>query len=160
MSQDPLAPRYRSGDDVTLAAGAVRFHFAREDFAQRVVAAATRLGLVHATEVSARDRDDLGEVAIHGAAPDAASDACGGLAEHLRQPGAVLTHEGRDLAHWLRRLVMRGAWLDQQVTDGRLEPVFAEGRGFGYRAAGSEAPAPDDPGAPDWSSHAYRRTPA
>jgi len=158
MSRDPLAPRYRTGDDLALCAGAVRFEFSREDFAARVVAAAARLGLVDAHAVGDADRDDLVAIAVRGAR-EAARDG-GELAEHLGAHRHRLVHEGRDLVHWLRRLVMREAWIDRHVADGHLEPVFVPGRGFAYRAAATGAPAAEDPGAPDWSAYLYRRTAA
>ena len=35
--------------------------------------------------------------------------------------------------HWLRRLVFRGAWLDQRVKEGELDVVFDERtQTFGY----------------------------
>lgn len=156
MPQDPLAPRYRSGDDLALCAGRVRFDFSHEDFAARVVTAAARLGLVNPHAVGAADRDDLVAIAVD----DPSAGPGGDLAEHLSAHSRALVHEGRDLVHWLRRLVMRDAWIDRQVTDGHLEPVFVQGRGFAYRAAATGAPAADDPGAPDWSAYLYRRTAA
>jgi hypothetical protein len=32
----------------------------------------------------------------------------------------------RSLVHWLRRLVFRGAWLDQRVNEGELGIAFVE----------------------------------
>jgi len=156
VSEDPLAPRYRSGRDVRLAVGTVRFEFNDEDFSRRVVAAAARLGLVDGAAVGDDERADLAAIAIDGRARAPHSD----LARHLGQIDHLLVHDGRDLTHWLRRLVFRGAWIDQLVTEGNLEPVFVQGRGFAYRSPATGAPTADDAGAPDWSAHAYRRTAA
>ena len=65
--------------------------------------------------------------------------------------------------HWLRRLVFRGAWLDQRVKEGELGVSFDERTGgFGYVQ-------PADPGStgggepielapePSWDRVAYRR---
>lgn len=152
MSQDPLAPRYRSGDEVTLEAGGITLRFNRHDFGRRVAAAAGRLGLVDAARTGTDERADLSAIAIHGhaARPRTA------LAAHLDRHRAQLVHDGRDLAYWLRRLVFRDAWLDQQVTDGHLHPVFTQGRGFTYRSAATGAPTADGATAPDWSAHAHR----
>jgi hypothetical protein len=65
--------------------------------------------------------------------------------------------------HWLRRLVFRGAWLDQRVKEGELAVVFNERTGsFGYvqptdrGSQGGGEPielAPE----PSWGRVAYRR---
>jgi hypothetical protein len=65
--------------------------------------------------------------------------------------------------HWLRRLVFRGAWLDQRVHEGELSIAFDEAAGsFVYvqpadsRSASTAEPielAPE----PSWGRVAYRR---
>jgi hypothetical protein len=68
--------------------------------------------------------------------------------------------------HWLRRLVFRGAWLDQRVKEGELTVVFDETvGGFAYmqpvRGAGPSDEAPGEPielaPEPSWGRVAYRR---
>ena len=69
----------------------------------------------------------------------------------------------RSLVHWLRRLVFRGAWLDQRVNEGELSVAFNEETGsFAYvqpidahRSAGGEPIelAPE----PSWDRVAYTR---
>ncbi len=65
--------------------------------------------------------------------------------------------------HWLRRLVFRGAWLDQRVKEGELSVAFDEETGtFAYvqpSSAGTGEPielAPE----PSWGRVAYRRSDA
>lgn len=152
MSQDPLAPRYRSGDDIALEAAGITLRFNRHDFALRVTAAAGHLGLVDPAGTDAGERADLAAIALHGHAEHPQS----ALAAHLHERRGDLTHDGRDLVYWLRRLVFRDAWLDQQVTDGHLRPVFTEGRGFTYRSAATGAPTAHGARTPDWSAHAHR----
>ena len=72
----------------------------------------------------------------------------------------------RSLVHWLRRLVFRGAWLDQRVKEGELSIVFDEhSGGFAYmqplRAGGTSDDGPGEPielaPEPSWGRVAYRR---
>lgn len=129
----------------------VRFDFAHEDFRARVVAAAARLGLVDAHRVAPGEAADLVAIALDEAPPDGA----GALARHLTERAAELRHDGRGLGHWLRRLVLREAWLDRMVADGHLVPRFVPGRGFTHRDARTGAPVADGLVTPDWSAHAY-----
>ena len=63
--------------------------------------------------------------------------------------------------HWLRRLVFRGAWLDQRVNEGELDVAFDEETGsFAYvqptdrlEAGEPIELAPE----PSWGRVAYRR---
>ncbi len=53
--------------------------------------------------------------------------------------------------HWLRRLVFRGAWLDQRVKEGELGVAFDEQTGsFAYVQ-------PADPGSPAAASRSSSR---
>jgi hypothetical protein len=49
------------------------------------------------------------------------------LGEHVNDcwPELVGPAE-RSLVHWLRRLVFRGAWLDQRVSEGELDVAFCD----------------------------------
>lgn len=156
MSGDPLSPRYDSGADIVIRAGDAELRFRHDDFADRVGAAARRMGLIGPRAASDDERADLVALAVHGAATEARSD----LGAHLEALRPHLTAEGRDLVHWLRRLVVRGAWIDQHVRDGVLVPRFEPGRGFAYRSPGTGAPVTVDTHAPDWSAHLHRRTAA
>lgn len=153
MPAPPLIPRYRSGSAVSLRVRDVRFDFAWEDFTDRVVDAAALLGLVDAHRVGADEAADLVAIALRGEIDGAPT----GLGRHLCERAAELRHDGRGLAHWLRRLVLRGAWLDQRVADGDLEPRFVPGRGFTHRLARTGAPVAEGLVTPDWSAHAYHR---
>ena len=56
------------------------------------------------------------------------------LGEHINENWEDLVGpSNRSLVHWLRRLVFRGAWLDQRVKEGELDVVFDERtQTFGY----------------------------
>jgi hypothetical protein len=150
--RNQLSPSYSSGRDFAVEVAGVRFCFSAEDFASRVGAAALRLGVVERASLGAGELEDLVALAAHGAVASPAS----ALAAHIERHRETLLGGGEDLVHWLRRLVFRGAWIDQQVADGRVEPVFEEGRGFVYRSALTGAPAALDPAVPDWSRAAFR----
>ena len=69
----------------------------------------------------------------------------------------------RSLVHWLRRLVFRGAWLDQRVKEGELTVVFDElNGGFAYmQPLDPSTTGPGEPielaPEPSWGRVAYRR---
>ena len=151
MGQGPLAPSYSSGRDFAVEVEGVCFRFSASDFASRVGAAAVRLGIVAPVALGPRATRDLVALAAHGAIVRPES----GLAAHLEAHAAEVAARGEDPVHWLRRLVFRGAWIDGQVADGTLEPVFDEEVGFRYRSASSGEPAAEPPPMPDWSSIAY-----
>ena len=65
---------------------------------------------------------------------------------------------GSSLVHWLRRLIFRGAWLDQRVKEGELDISFNEEMtGFVYvqpdRGGEPIELAPE----PSWNRVAYVR---
>ena len=68
--------------------------------------------------------------------------------------------------HWLRRLVFRGAWLDQRVNEGELGVCFDEQTGgFVYVQAAGRRDSDSSVGGepielarePSWGRVAYRR---
>jgi hypothetical protein len=120
---------YESGSDYVLEYGELRFSFNEEDFAQRVEQAAVKLGFVH-QGLSGNELDDLLDLAVNGEIAEPSS----GLGEHINQNWENLVGPAnRSLVHWLRRLVFRGAWLDQRVMEGELDVVFDERtQSFGY----------------------------
>jgi hypothetical protein len=147
-----LSPTYSTGGDYTVETAGVRFAFSARDFAERVGQAALRLGLIDRDGLGAGELDDLVALAAHGRVDRPASP----LAGHLDRHRDVLLGGGEDLVHWLRRLVFRGAWIDTQIAQGRIQPVFDEARGgFRYRRAATGVAIATDPPLPDWSIAAY-----
>src|SRR6185437_13769420 len=69
----------------------------------------------------------------------------------------------RSLVHWLRRLVFRGAWLDQRVNEGELSVAFDGDTGsFAYvqppdPLTESEGEPIELAPEPSWGRVAYRR---
>ena len=64
----------------------------------------------------------------------------------------------RSLVHWIRRLVFRGAWLDQRVMEGELEVVFDEEHSsFGYAQPDRNFELIELSPEPSWRRVAYRR---
>jgi len=150
---------YDSGEDFVLEYGELRFTFNEADFSERCEQAALKLGFVGGP-LGEEELEDLVNLAVNGEILDPAS----GLGEHVNDcwPELVGPAE-RSLVHWLRRLVFRGAWLDQRVKEGELGVSFDERTGaFGYVQ-------PTDPGStrggepielapePSWDRVAYRR---
>jgi hypothetical protein len=156
MSSRRLSPIYSSGHDFAVEVSGVRFRFSAEDFTSRVGAAAVRLGLLAQDRLGRGELEDLVAMAAHGRIARPASP----LAAHLERHRDSLVADDHDLVHWLRRLVFRGAWIDQQVNDGRIDPVFEEEHGFRYRSAGNGGLATDEAPAPDWSAFRYGRAAA
>jgi hypothetical protein len=150
---------YNSGEDFVLEYGELRFTFNEHDFSERCEQAAIKLGFVGG-RLGEDELEDLVNLAVNGEIQDPAS----ALGEHVNDcwPELVGPAE-RSLVHWLRRLVFRGAWLDQRVNEGELSVAFVEESGsFAYvqpvdsRSAKSGEPielAPE----PSWGRVAYRR---
>jgi hypothetical protein len=150
---------YDSGEDFVLEYGELRFTFNEADFSQRCEQAALKLGFVDG-RLGTEELEDLVNLAVNGEIIDPAS----GLGEHVNDcwPELVGPAE-RSLVHWLRRLVFRGAWLDQRVKEGELSVAFDEETGsFAYVQpgnAGAGEPielAPE----PSWGRVAYKRSDA
>ncbi len=67
--------------------------------------------------------EDLVNLVVNGEVDDAVS----ALGHHINECWCELTgNDEGSLVHWLRRLVFRGAWLDQRVIEGELDIVFDE----------------------------------
>ena len=111
---------YDSGEHFVLEYGELRFTFNEVDFAERCEQAALRLGFVGA-RLEGEELEDLVNLAVNGEIAEPAS----ALGEHVNDcwPELVGPAE-RSLVHWLRRLVFRGAWLDQRVKEGELDISF------------------------------------
>jgi hypothetical protein len=123
---------YESGSDYVLEYGELRFAFNEEDFAQRVEQAAVKLRFA---EPSSR------------------------LGEHINENWEDLVGpSNRSLVHWIRRLVFRGAWLDQRVKEGELDVVFDERtQTFGYVQPDRSDELIELSKEPSWRRIAYRR---
>jgi hypothetical protein len=152
--ETPRRGNYNSGEDFVLEYGELRFTFNEADFSGRSEQAALRLGFVGG-RLGEEELEDLVNLAVNGEICDPAS----ALGEHVNEcwPELVGPAE-RSLVHWLRRLVFRGAWLDQRVNEGELGVAFDEETGgFAYvQRDRSNEPlelAPE----PSWGRVAYRR---
>src|SRR6187431_1551812 len=131
MSRDNTKRRgnYNSGEDYVLEYGELRFTFNEEDFRQRVEQAAVKLSFVK-PGLATEELDDLVNLAVNGEIREPSSP----LGEHVNERWYELVGPAdRSLVHWLRRLVFRGAWLDQRVKEGELDVFFHEDtHSFGY----------------------------
>jgi hypothetical protein len=134
---------YESGSDYVLEYGELRFTFNERDFTERVEQAAAKLGFVDGT-LGDDEREDLVNLAVNGEVPEPQSE--------LNGPSE------RSLVHWIRRLVFRGAWLDQRVMEGELEVVFDEQtHSFGYAQPDRNYELIELSPEPSWRRVAYRR---
>ena len=145
---------YESGSDYVLEYGELRFAFNEEDFAQRVEQAAVKLGFVD-QGLSREELDDLLDLAVSGEIAEPSSR----LGEHINENWDDLVGPAnRSLVHWLRRLVFRGAWLDQRVKEGELDIVFDERtQTFGYVQPERSSELIELSKEPSWRRIAYRR---
>ena len=144
---------YESGSDYVLEYGELRFAFNEEDFAQRVEQAAVKLDFVNHGLIT-EELHDLLELAVNGEI----ADPCSTLGEHINENWTELVGpSSRSLVHWLRRLVFRGAWLDQRVKEGELDIVFDdETHTFGYVQPERDAEPIELSREPSWARLAYR----
>ena len=144
---------YESGADYVLEYGELRFTFNERDFTERVEQAAIRLGFVDAP-LEDQEREDLVNLAVNGEVVEPASD----LGEHINACWTRLhSPSDRSLVHWLRRLVFRGAWLDQRVKEGELELVFDDRtHTFGYAQPDRDYEVIELSPEPSWREVAYR----
>src|SRR5437016_8463056 len=145
---------YESGADYVLEYGELRFTFNERDFTERVEQAAVKLGFVPGP-LEGAEREDLVNLAVNGEVTEPAS----ALGEHIVACWQDLNATAdRSLVHWLRRLVFRGAWLDQRVKEGELDICFSEdASSFVYvqpdRGGEPIELAPE----PSWNRVAYQR---
>ncbi len=143
---------YDSGEDFVLEYGDLRFTFNERDFAERCEQAAVRLGFVH-DRLDPSEVDDLVNLTVNGEVEEPLSN----LGAHVNDCWAELSGPAeRSLVHWLRRLVFRGAWLDQRVKEGELDVRFDEReQRFEYvQPARDHEPVELAP-APSWFTVAY-----
>jgi hypothetical protein len=144
---------YESGADYVLEYGELRFTFNERDFTERVELAGIRLGFVEAP-LEDDEREDLVNLTVNGEVADPASS----LGEHINASWTRLHGPSdRSLVHWLRRLVFRGAWLDQRVKEGELELVFDDKtHTFGYAQPDRDYEVIELSPEPSWREVAYR----
>jgi hypothetical protein len=144
---------YESGSDYVLEYGELRFTFNERDFTERVEQAAVKLGFVGGP-LGEEEREDLVNLTVNGQVDNAHS----ALGEHVVSCWEELAGPSeRSLVHWLRRLVFRGAWLDQRVKEGELEVVFDDVKHtFGYAQPDRDFELIELSPEPSWSRVAYR----
>ena len=145
---------YESGSDYVLEYGELRFTFNGLDFAERVELAAVKLGFV-AHPLEDEEREDLVNLTVNGEVSEPSSL----LGEHINACwGDLVGPSERSLVHWLRRLVFRGAWLDQRVKENELDVVFDERtHTFGYAQPDRDFELIELSQEPSWNRVAYRR---
>ena len=104
---------------------------------------------------SQEELDDLLDLAVSGEIAEPSSR----LGEHINENWDDLVGPAnRSLVHWLRRLVFRGAWLDQRVKEGELDIVFDErNQTFGYVQPDRSSELIELSKEPSWRRIAYRR---
>jgi hypothetical protein len=146
---------YESGSDYVLEYGELRFTFNERDFTERIEQAAVKLGFVDGP-LDELEREDLVNLAVNGEVPEPTS----GLGDHINTCWTQLAGPSdRSLVHWLRRLVFRGAWLDQRVKEGELEVVFDErDHTFGYAQPDRDFEVIELSPEPSWAGVAYHRS--
>jgi hypothetical protein len=145
---------YDSGSDYVLEYGELRFSFNEEDFSQRVEQAAVKLDFVD-QGLACDELQDLLELAVNGEISEPTSS----LGEHINEHWTELVGPAsKSLVHWIRRLVFRGAWLDQRVKEGELDIVFDDDtQSFGYVQPERDAEPIELSREPSWARLAYRR---
>lgn len=149
-----LTANYRSGDDFVVEFLGHRFEFNAEDFGERVVAAAVKLGLLESNEVDEDERDDLVQLVADGRVAEPRSGLGLYLVRHWERLSLL---EGESLVYWLRKLVFRGAWLDHRVKEGLLDVEFEDDTGdFGYAEPNGGRALLELAPVPSWHEHRYR----
>jgi hypothetical protein len=146
---------YESGSDYVLEYGELRFTFNERDFAERVEQAAIKLDFVPG-RLDDDEREDLVNLTVNGEIGEHPQSSLG---EHINACWSQLVGSSdRSLVHWLRRLVFRGAWLDQRVIEGELEIVFEEEtHSFGYAQPDRDYEVIELSPEPSWAEVAYTR---
>jgi hypothetical protein len=146
---------YFSGDDYVVEFLGYRFSFNAIDFEQRVNTAAVRLGLVEPGELEPDETGDLVELTAHGVIEEPRSALGDYLVRHWERVALV---RDESLVYWLRKLIFRGAWLDQRVKEDLLEVSWDdENAEFGYRDPRGGRPLLELAPVPSWHELQYRR---
>ena len=155
MLERMVEANYVSGDDYVIEFQDHRFGFNASDFEQRCTAAAVKLGLLGGNELDDDETADLVELVERDAIEEPQSELGRYLVRHWQELSLV---QGESLVYWLKKLVFRGAWLDQRVKEGKLEVEFDEtDADFAYHdPAGGRALLELLP-TPSWHDLQYRR---
>jgi hypothetical protein len=123
-------PNYSSGDAYALEFLGFQYSFGERDFEERVAAAAVKLGLVGSNDLDDDEVGDLVELAADGRILEARSPLGSYLVRHWERIALV---DSESLVYWLRKLVVRGAYLDHRVKEGVLEISWDDSSGeFAY----------------------------
>jgi hypothetical protein len=146
---------YTSGDDFVVEFLGYRFSFNAIDFEQRVNAAAVRLRLVQPGELEEDETADLVELTAHGSIKEPRSSLGDYLVRNWDQVALV---RDESLVYWLRKLIFRGAWLDQRVKENLLEVDWdGETAEFGYRQPDGGRALLELAPVPSWHELQFRR---
>ena len=146
---------YTSGDDFVVEFLGYRFSFNAIDFEQRVNAAAVRLRLVQPGELEEDETADLVELTAHGSINEPRSSLGDYLVRNWEQVALV---RDESLVYWLRKLIFRGAWLDQRVKENLLEVDWdGETAEFGYRQPDGGRALLELAPVPSWHELQFRR---
>src|SRR6185437_7147257 len=149
------AESYSSGDDVVVEFLRLRFSFNSADFAQRVSAAAFRLGLVEDNELDDDETEDLVELTADGLIEEPRSALGAYLVRHWERLALV---DGESLVYWLRKLVFRSAYLDHRVKQGLLDVAWDDSSGeFMYAEPEGGRSLLELAPTPSWHAVQYRR---
>jgi hypothetical protein len=149
------AGNYESGDDYVVVFLGYRFSFNANDFEERVIAAAVKLGLLEGNELDDDETADLVELVERDAIEAPRSELGRYLVRHWQELSLV---DGEALVYWLKKLVFRGAWLDQRVKEGKLEVSFDESDAeFAYHDPGGGRALLELLPTPSWHAVRYRR---
>ena len=145
---------YTSGDDYIVEFLGYCFTFNACDFEQRVVSAAAKLGLVEHNELEEDETNDLVALAAQGVIEGPQSRLGRYLARNWERVSLV---QGESLVYWLRKLIFRGAWLDNQVKRGALEVVWDDAEAeFAYQHPDGGRPLLELAPVPSWHELQYR----
>jgi hypothetical protein len=145
---------YSSGDDYVVEFLGYSFSFNACDFEQRVVGAAVKLGLVEMNELDEDEASDLVALAAQGVIEGPQSRLGRYLARNWERVSLV---QGESLVYWLRKLIFRGAWLDNQVKRGALEVVWDDAEAeFAYQHPGGGRPLLELAPVPSWHELQFR----
>lgn len=147
--------QYTSGEDFVVEFVGFRFAFNARDFEERVTAAAVKLGLVSSSELDEDEIADLVELAADARIEEPRSALGRYVVRHWERISLI---GEESLVYWLRKLVFRGAWLDQAVKDGRLEVSWDDGTSeFSYRDPRGDRALLDLAPVPSWREVQFKR---